>query len=39
MRRREFLLGGAGLAAGAFAAGCGVGPQSAPKPEHAQVLR
>jgi spermidine/putrescine transport system substrate-binding protein len=31
MRRREFLLGGAGVVAGAVAAGCGVGPQSAPK--------
>jgi spermidine/putrescine transport system substrate-binding protein len=30
MRRREFLVGGAGLAAAALA-GCGVGPQSAPK--------
>ena len=28
MRRREFLLGGA---AAVWAAGCGVGPQSAPK--------
>ncbi|HTE60114.1 MAG TPA: hypothetical protein VK631_07155, partial [Solirubrobacteraceae bacterium] len=33
IRRREFLQGGAGLALGAslFGAGCGVGPQSAPK--------
>ena len=30
MRRRELLLGGAGLAAG-LATGCGVGPQSAPR--------
>ena len=38
MRRREFLLGGAGLAAGAFAAGCGVGPQSAPKQVAVKVV-
>jgi len=32
MRRRDFLRGSAGLAAGALVgAGCGVGPQSAPK--------
>jgi spermidine/putrescine transport system substrate-binding protein len=31
MRRREFLLGGAGLAAGVLTAGCGAGPQSPPK--------
>ena len=30
MRRRDFLRAGAGVAAGAFVAGCGVGPQSAP---------
>jgi spermidine/putrescine transport system substrate-binding protein len=30
MRRRDFLRAGAGVAAGAFAAGCGVGPQEAP---------
>lgn len=38
MRRREFLLGGAGIAAGALA-GCGVGPQSAPKPVAQTVAR
>jgi spermidine/putrescine transport system substrate-binding protein len=37
MRRREFLLGGAGLAAGALA-GCGVGPQSAPKQVAVKVV-
>jgi spermidine/putrescine transport system substrate-binding protein len=34
MRRREFLLGGAALAL----AGCGVGPQSAPKPVATKVV-
>jgi hypothetical protein len=38
IRRREFLVGGAGLAAGALA-GCGVGPQSAPKPVAQPVTR
>lgn len=36
MRRREFLLGGA---AAVMAAGCGVGPQSAPKPVAQKVVR
>ena len=38
IRRREFLRGGAGLAAGALGAGCGVGPQSAPKPVATKVV-
>ena len=39
IRRREFLLGGAGLAVGALGAGCGVGPQSAPAPVAQTVVR
>ena len=40
MRRREFIRGGAGLAAGALlGAGCGVGPQSAPQPVAQAVVK